>query len=393
MTLSIKSKFPGQKTSPTKQFEDIAKHNSDINLSGEYPGISCHPNLNTYLNNSLLENAHLLEFPCGMPGLQKNIAEVIQALYGYTCIADKCITITSGATNAINATISAFVHEGDEVIVLEPSKQAYKPQIELNGGIPVFVSLKEKDFNVDWDQVQKAINGKTRMIIVNTPHNPTGKVFSAWDFTQLQKMVAGTDIIILSDEAQNPMVFPGTELSSILMYPKLMQRSVVINSFSKILSIPGWRVGYCIAPNNLTTEIRKVHECLSLSAHVGAQKALQHFIENDFSASAIQQQFNELREICISKLEKTAFKVIVPEGGHYLLIDYSAISAEKASDFAYSLIDQIKIALMPISVFYKNQTKQPLLRLNFAQPRDLLIQALDRLVTYNELKCKMEISG
>src|SRR6185312_4043454 len=290
----------------------------------------------------------------GVPKLREQIALKTERLYGAKVNADTEVTVTSGATEALFAAIAAVVHPGDEVIVLDPCYDSYEPAIELSGGRAVHVPLRLPDFSVDWQRVKDAITPRTRMILINSPHNPTGAVLDASDLEALAGIVRGTDIFVLSDEVYEHIIFDGLAHQSVLRHAELAARSFVISSFGKTYHCTGWKVGYCIAPAQLTAEFRKVHQYLTFCTFNPAQWAFadalesdpQHYLDLPAFYQARRDRFRAL-------LAPSKLKLLPVRGAYFQLVDYSTISQKDDLNFCEWLVHEAGVAAIPVSAFYE----------------------------------------
>jgi methionine aminotransferase len=285
-----------------------------------------------------------------------------------------------GATHGIYAVISTIVKEGDEVIVIEPCYDSYVPAIELNGGRAVFAELKLPDFQVDWNEIKKLINFKTKMIIINTPHNPTGSILSAQDLQKLEKIVKGTDVVVCSDEVYEHMVFDNVEHQSVARFPKLAERSFIVSSFGKTYSTTGWKMGYILAPANLTAELRKVHQFMAFSTNTPIQYAMADFIENKNIYHELSGFYQNKRDFFKGLLKGSNFKVLNCQGSYFQILDYNKISQEHDADFAIRLTKEHQVASIPVSAFYNKKLDNHLLRFCFAKQNETLEKAAEKLM-------------
>jgi methionine aminotransferase len=317
----------------------------------------------------------------GVPKLREQIALKTERLYGRKVSADNEITVTSGATEALFAAIAAVVHAGEEVIVLDPCYDSYEPAIELAGARAVHVPLQLPDFSVDWDRVKAAITPRTRMLLINSPHNPTGAVLNATDLATLAEMVRGTEIFVLSDEVYEHIIFDGQAHQSVLRHAELASRSFVVSSFGKTYHCTGWKVGYCIAPPQLSAEFRKVHQYLTFCTFNPAQCAFadaleqdpQHYFDLPDFYQAKRDRFREL-------LAQSKFKLPPVGGAYFQLADYSAISRQDDLNFCEWLVREAGVAAIPVSAFYENPPPDvKLIRFCFAKSDETLVAAAERL--------------
>jgi methionine aminotransferase len=315
----------------------------------------------------------------GVPLLREKIASKTKALYGRTCDPATEITVTAGATEGLFAAISAVVRPGDEVIIVEPAYDAYVPVIALNGGRPVYVKMTLPDYGMDWAAMEQAVTPQTRLIILNSPHNPTGAVLSADDMQHLSALVAGTDILILSDEVYEHIVFDGLRHESLLRYPELADRSFVISSFGKTYHATGWKVGYCLAPKALSVELQKVHQYLTFAANTPVQQAYAEFLDNRDAYLELAAFYQAKRDLFLALIENSRFKVLPCAGTYFQMLDYSDISDVPDVEFARTMTVEHKVAAIPPSVFYHDQTDARVLRFCFAKNDDTLKEAAEKL--------------
>ena len=376
---SIKSKLHKTGTTIFSIMSGLANEYGAINLSQGFPDFEVSKELIGLVNKHMLDGHNQYAPMPGYRPLRLKIANKIQKLYSASYDPDTEITITSGGTQAIYAAITAIIKEGDEVIVFEPAYDCYVPAIELNGGIPVQLQLKGPDFHIDWNEVKKMVNQKTRMIMINSPHNPTGAILTARDMHQLEKITHNRDIIILSDEVYEHVIFDGFEHQSVMRYPKLAERSFVVFSFGKTFHATGWKTGYCVAPEKLMTEFRKVHQFMVFSVNTPIQMALADFMDDAQHYSGIQQFYQQKRDLFLNLIKSSKFKPLSCSGSYFQLLDYSAVSDEKDTDFAVRLTKEYGVAAIPVSVFYKNPVDNRLLRFCFAKEPSTLEAAAKKL--------------
>ena len=317
-----------------------------------------------------------------MPGimpLREEIAAKIEARFSAKYNPETEITITAGGTQAIYTAIASVVREGDEVIIFDPAYDSYAPAVVLAGGEPVHAELKMPDFHIDWNEVKKLMNQRTRMIMINTPHNPTGAILSVKDFQMLEKITAKTDIFVLSDEVYEHVIFDGYEHQSVARFPKLAERSFIVYSFGKTFHTTGWKMGYCIAPAKLSAEFRKAHQFMVFSANTPIQYAYAEFMKDAKNYSGIEKFYQEKRDNFLKLIQGTAFKPLACSGSYFQLLDYSKLSNEKDMDYAVKLTKDYGVASIPVSAFYRNGTHHKLLRFCFAKSEETLEKAAERL--------------
>jgi methionine aminotransferase len=312
--------------------------------------------------------------------LREKIATKTENLYGAVYNPETEVTITPGGTHALYAAISAIVGEGDEVIVLEPCYDSYIPAIELNGGRPIFYELKYPDFKVDWNEVKRLINFKTRMVIINTPHNPTGAVLEADDMLQLQKILDNTDVVVLSDEVYEHIIFDNVQHQSVARFPKLAERSIIVSSFGKTYHTTGWKMGYVLAPADITKEFRKVHQFIAFSANTPIQHALAEFIDQKQHYMELSAFYQEKRDYFQKLVAGSNFKILPCKGSYFQMLNYAKITQERDVDFAIRLTKEYKVASIPTSVFYKMKTDNNMLRFCFAKSNETLEKAAEKLM-------------
>ena len=357
----------------------LATEHKAINLSQGFPDFKVSPELIALISKNMKAGNNQYAPMPGIRPLRERIAEKMKNRYSVTYDPDTEITITAGGTQAIYTAISAVIREGDEVILFEPAYDCYVPAIEMNGGIPVHLQLKAPDFHIDWNEVKKMVNQKTRMIIINTPHNPTGAVLTAKDMQQLEKITHNRDIVILSDEVYEHVIFDGFEHQSVARYPKLAERSFIVFSFGKTYHATGWKTGYCLAPENLMAAFRKVHQYMVFSVNTPLQYALAEYMENPEHYAGIEKMYQQKRDYFAGLLKGSRFRLLPCSGSYFQLADYSAVSSEKDTDFAARLTKEHGVAAIPVSVFYKNGSGQNLLRFCFAKEESTLKKAAERL--------------
>lgn len=377
---TVKSKLPKTGTTIFTVMTALANEHQAINLAQGFPDFECSAKL-IELVNHYMKKGHNQYAP--MPGVMKlreMIAEKTQQLYSAVYDPDKEITITPGGTHALYAAISAFVGDGDEVIIIEPCYDSYLPAIQLNGARAVFAELKYPNYKVDWDEVKKLVNYRTKMIIINTPHNPTGTTLSAQDMQRLEKIVKNSEIIVLSDEVYEHIIFDGVEHQSVARYPKLAERSIIVSSFGKTYHTTGWKMGYVLAPGNLMAEFRKVHQFMCFSANTPIQYALADFMADKNAYLELSAFYQQKRDYFQKLLKGSRFKILPCEGSYFQLLNYSKITQEKDTDFAARLTREHKVASIPTSVFYHKNIDNHVLRFCFAKQDETLERAAEKLM-------------
>lgn len=375
----ISSKLPNIGTTIFTVMSKLAAENNAINLSQGFPDFNCNPELVELVNKYMLAGNNQYAPMAGVMSLRESIAAKMEEIYTAKYDPETEITITAGATQAIFTAISAIVREGDEVIIFEPAYDCYQPAIELNGGKTVYLQLKAPAYSIDWEEVKKVVNYRTKMIIINTPHNPTGSIMTAGDMAKLEKLVKGTDIVIVSDEVYEHIIFDGYEHQSVARFPKLAERSFIISSFGKTFHTTGWKIGYCVAPKNLMTEFRKVHQFMVFCCNTPIQHALAEFLKNKNNYTDLNKFYQNKRDYFINLIKGSKFKFEPATGTYFQLLRYNTISKEKDASFAVKLTKEFGIASIPISSFYHNAVDNKVLRFCFAKKEETLEKAAEIL--------------
>ncbi len=375
--MNIKSKLPNLPTTIFSVMSRLAEKHQAINLSQGFPNFGCDPKL-TSLVAHYVQNGFNQYCPMsGVPALNTRLAQKVKALYNADYDPQTEINITSGATQAIFSAIHAFVHAGDEVIVVEPAYDCYQPSIKLAGGIVVPYQIKAPDWKIDWEAFAKLITPKTRMIMINTPHNPTGSILDKSDFEALEQLVEGTDILILSDEVYEHLVFDGHRHYSILDFPTLRSRSMAIYSFGKSLHVTGWKLGYIIADAAIMHEFRKVHQFDVFSSNTPMQYAIADYLENKDTYLNLSGFFQKKRDFFLDKIKDSAFKIKPSSGAYFQVADFSNISDEPDLVFAKRMTKEYGVATIPISGLYTNGLDNKIVRFCFAKTDETLAAAAD----------------
>ncbi len=379
--MQIESKLPKVGTTIFTVMSQLAATHQAVNLGQGFPDFDGPQELRDALAAAMNAGRNQYAPMTGWPALRQQIALKTTALYGRAVDADTEVTVTSGATEALFAAIAVVVRSGDEVIVLDPCYDSYEPAIELNGGVAVHVPLDDRDFSVDWQRVRDALTARTRMIIVNTPHNPCGSVFTAADLDELAALTRDTGILVLSDEVYEHIVFDGAVHQSVLRHDELAARSFVVSSFGKTFHCTGWKIGYCVAPRALSEEFRKVHQYLTFCTFTPAQIALaevleklpQHYLELPAFYQARREFFRDL-------MQGSRFRLLAVGGAYFQVADYSAISDSDDLAFCEWLVKHAGVAAIPLSSFYETPPAgQRLVRFCFAKSDDVLRAGAERL--------------
>jgi methionine aminotransferase len=372
---SINSKLPQTETSIFAVMSGLAVKHNAINLSQGFPDFSISSELIKLVNKYMRKGYNQYAPMTGVPELRKAISQKVKSGYKVTYNPETEINITAGATQALYTAISAIIKEDDEVIVFEPAYDSYVPAIKMNGGIVKYSKLQAPDYTVDWTEVQKMITGRTKMIVINTPHNPTGSILSADDMLSLEKITQDTDIVILSDEVYEHLIFDKKRHESVCSYPGLAERSFVIGSFGKTFHATGWKMGYCLAPENLMAEFRKLHQFIVFACNTPVQYALAEFLEEKENYKNLPHFYQEKRDNFIELLKESRFKIKPASGTYFQLLDYSEISDESEAEFAVRLTKDYGIASIPVSVFYHKPEDHHNLRFCFAKKEQTLEKA------------------
>lgn len=377
--MKVESKLPWVGTTIFTVMSALANEYGAINLSQGFPNFDCPERLKFLVNEYMQRGLNQYAPMPGVLALRQQIASKIQNLYNAPVNPDMEITITAGATQALFCAIAAFVKPGDEVILIEPAYDSYRPSIEVNGGVAVAYELAAPDFRVDWEALKKLVSSRTRMIIGNNPHNPTGKVFSKEDLLNLQKIAVENDLLVLSDEVYEHLVFDGRQHESALAYPELFARSLVTFSFGKTFHSTGWKIGYCVAPEPLMREFRKVHQFNVFAVNTPMQYAIADFLENPHEYLHLPDFYQMKRDYFFAFMRESRFRAVACEGTYFQLFDYSDISDLPDFDFVKKLITDHGVAAIPISVFYSSGRNERIIRLCFAKTEETLRQAGERL--------------
>ena len=370
--LNIPSKLPNVGTTIFATIGQLAHKNNAINLSQGYPDFGVDPVLIELVNNAMTDGFNQYAPMQGVFSLRETISEKIERSYGRYYNPEHEITLTAGATQAIFTAISAFVEKGDEVIVVQPAYDCYEPAIELYGGNVVPLPLKGSDFQFDFDGLQKALSPKTRMLIINTPHNPSGSVLTGKDLQKLELLLKDTNVILLSDEVYEHIVFDGHQHESAAKYPGLADRSIVCSSFGKTFHVTGWKMGYCVAPKELMAAFQKVHQYNVFSVNHPTQRALNIYLKKPERYEELGAFYQQKRDYFLKAIASSRFTFTPSWGTYFQLLDYSAITDEPDTVFAERLIREYKIASIPVSVFYCNGSANRHLRFCFAKTKETL---------------------
>ncbi len=357
----------------------LAIEHSAINLGQGFPDFPMDSRLMALVNDAMQNGFNQYAHMFGYKPLREAIAAKAEKLYGTPIDADKNITITPGGTYAIYSAITSVIRPGDEVIVLEPVYDSYIPNIEINGGVAIKIKLRHPDYSIDWIEVRSRITPRTKMIMINSPHNPTGSVLSENDIAELRKTVEGTDIFILSDEVYEHLIFGGKQHLSILRYPDLLERSFVCFSFGKTYHCTGWKIGYCIAPETFTKEFWKVHQFNCFSVNTPMQVGLATFLQNEDAYLGLGAEMQRKQEYFQRLMKATSLKPLPTFGSYFQLYSYEGVSDKSEADFAKELVTNYGVATIPVSAFYSDGTENKVIRFCFAKKEETLKEAAERL--------------
>lgn len=378
MIATIKSKLPQIGTSIFTEMSVLALRHNAINLGQGFPDFAMSPTLTNLVADAMQQGHNQYVHSNGLPALRESIAEKIHLLYQQPVGQDD-ITITPGGTYAIYTALTTILQKGDEVIIFEPAYDSYVPNIEINGAIAVPVPLSFPEYNINWDLVKERINTKTKAIIINSPHNPTGSLLAEQDMKMLASLVEGTGIFIISDEVYEHLVFDDKKHLSVLKYPALYQRSFACFSFGKTYHCTGWKLGYCVAPPALTKEFRKVHQFNCFSCFSPAQFALATFLKNENEYRGLGVFMQQKRDFLQEAMKDTKLYPLPSYGSYFQLYSYAGLSDENEKDLAIRLTSEFGVAAIPVSAFYQQPQENKVLRFCFAKKESTLREAAKRL--------------
>lgn len=374
-----RSKLPDVGTTIFTVIGQLADEHDALNLSQGAPNFEPDARLVENVAAAMRAGHNQYAPMAGIHTLREALAAKFETLHGARYDPASEVTVTASASEGLYSAISALVHAGDEVIYFEPSFDSYAPIVRLQGATPVAIKLAQPDFRVNWDEVAAAINPRTRMIIVNTPHNPTATIFGAHDIARLKALTRGTDIVILSDEVYEHVVFDGVQHESMARHRELAERSVIVSSFGKSYHVTGWRVGYCLAPAALMNEIRKVHQFMMFSADTPMQYAFAKALAEPATYLGLGAFYQHKRDLLVDALAGSRFELLPSAGSFFLLARFRAFSSERDSDFVLHLIRDARVATIPLSAFYTDGTDDGLIRLSFSKDDATLLEGARRL--------------
>jgi methionine aminotransferase len=373
------ARLPGVGVSIFAVMTRLANEHGAINLSQGFPDFDCAPELIALVREWFGRGQNQYAPMAGVPALRSALARTIDRLYGTRYDPDTEITVTAGATEAIFAAITALVHPGDQVLIVEPCYDSYVPAVQLAGGVPVFVTLRYPTYAVDWDEFGRALTGRTRLVILNSPHNPTGMVLGAEDLARLATVLDGTRVLVLSDEVYEHLVFDGLRHQSLAGVPALAARTAVVSSFGKSFHTTGWKVGYVSAPAKITAEIQRVHQFLTFAVNTPIQHAYAEFLDRGVDFSEVTRFYQAKRDRFLALVDGSRFRPVPCRGTYFQLLDYSAIARDADVDMASRLLVDHGVASIPTSAFLYASTHPPVLRFCFAKKDETLERAAERL--------------
>lgn len=371
----FKSKLPGAKTTIFTQMSSLASELNAINLSQGFPNFDVSAQLIDLVSQAM-QSGHNQYAPMqGLLELRQEISAAFEYNYGQYYNANDEITITSGATQAIYSAITTIINEGDEAIVIEPAFDIYVPSIKINKGVPRIYKLKGDDYHIDWSELKRLFTNRTKLIIINSPHNPTSTVLSKNDLEQLDNITRGTDILVLSDEVYEHIIFDGEKHHSVAAFPELAKRSFLVGSFGKTFHVTGWKTGFCLAPKQLMDEFRRIHQNVVFAGNRPMQTALAKFMHNPQNYIHIYKMYEQKRDYFLELMKDSRFTPLPSKGTYFQLFKYDKISDENELDFAIRLTKEHGVASIPLSYFYSDGTDNKVLRFCFAKTDETLEKA------------------
>lgn len=380
--ITLQSKLPDVGTTIFTVMSQLAVEHNAVNLGQGFPDFQMSDELTGLVNKAMKSGFNQYTHMNGLPLLRERLAEKVEQLYGTSINPDQQITVTPGGTYAIYTALTAALQPGDEVIVFEPAYDSYIPNIEINGAKPVLIPLQYPDYFIPWQEVRQKITPKTRMIMINTPQNPTGSVLSENDIKELRSIVSGTNIMILADEVYEHLIFDGIPHYSILRYPDLLERSFVCFSFGKTYHCTGWKLGYCISSPGLMKEFRKVHQFNCFTCNTPLQVGIAEYITNKDAYLSLPAFYQAKRDYFAKLMEATPFRAMRSHGSYFQCYSYAHLSEEGDREFAMRLIKEYGIVTIPVSAFYKHGKDDKVLRFCFAKKEETLEKAVEKLVNF-----------
>ena len=378
--IPIVSKLPQVGTTIFTVMSALANELGAVNLSQGFPDYETSPELIELVNQAMKNGYNQYAPMAGVMSLREEISKKTEKLYGAYYNPDTEITITAGGTQAIYTAITTVIHPNDEVIIFEPAFDCYAPAIKVAGGIVKSLELEPPDYKINWEMVKRLINNRTRMIILNSPHNPTATILQQEDIKELSAIVKDQDILILSDEVYEHLIYDGQSHLSMARYPELKERSFIVASFGKPFHATGWKVGYCMAPAYLMNEFRKVHQFLVFCVNAPMQVGIAEYLKNEHHYLSLKDFFQQKRDYFREALKSSRFELLPCSGSYFQSVRYGRISEEKDADLAIRLTKEVGVASIPVSAFYNMGTDHHVLRFCFAKRQETLDKAVDRLI-------------
>lgn len=375
----IKSKLPAAETTIFTVMSKLASEHNAINLGQGFPDFECDEKLKELISKYVFEGKNQYAPLAGLPRLNQVLCKKAQKSHGVSLNPESQICVTAGATQALYTAIMAFVNKGDEVIIIEPAYDCYKSQVMLAGGVPKPYALNYPDYAINWNEIESMISKRTRMIIINTPHNPTGTILTETDLRLLESIVAGKDIVVLSDEVYEHLIYDGEEHQSVMKFPQLFEQSLAVYSFGKTLHATGWKLGYIAGPERLITEFKTIHQWNVFCVNSFLQFAIADYLENSKNHSYLPSFFAEKRDLMNHLFKDVPITPNIAKGTYFQLYDYSKVSDLNDLDFAKYLTTEIGVAAIPLSPFYSNGSNDKVIRLCFAKKEDTIKAAASRL--------------
>ncbi|MET0982453.1 MAG: pyridoxal phosphate-dependent aminotransferase [Telluria sp.] len=380
-TPALSSRLPKVGTTVFTTMSALASQHGAVNLGQGFPDFGCDPRLLDYVNEAMRAGHNQYPPMTGVPALREAIAAKVGKLYGHGYDAAHEITVTAGATQALTTAILCCIHPGDEAIVIEPAYDSYAPAIELAGGVVVPVSMEvgENGYSVPWQKVAAAVTARTRLVVINSPHNPTGSILRRADLDQLAAILDGTGILVLSDEVYEHMVYDGERHASVASHPQLVDRAFVVSSFGKTYHVTGWKIGYVAAPAALSAEFRKVHQYNVFTVNTPMQHGIAHYMEDPAPYLELPAFYQRKRDLFRAGLAGTRLRLLPADGTYFQCVGYEGISDMPEAQFAEWLTTELKVAAIPVSAFYSGGKESSIVRFCFAKGDETLKLALERL--------------
>lgn len=374
------SKLPGTTESIFTVMSQLATAHQAINLAQGFPDFDCDPKLIRLVSQAMLDGHNQYAPMTGVPALREWVADKVNRLYGSAYHPEEEVTITAGGTEAIFSTLTACIQAGDEVIIFEPAYDCYAPTVKMLGGLVKSYEMAPPEYSIDWEMVKKLFTANTKMIILNSPHNPTGKILSECDIQALIKLTRNTDILILSDEVYEHLIYDGEQHRSLALYPELRERAFIVASFGKLLHTTGWKTGYCLAPSVLMKEFRKIHQFNVFSTNTPMQTGIAEYLKNPDTYLNLSTLFQNKRDFFRNLLTETRFNLLPCKGSYFQCVSYGHFSEEEDTVMARRLITDFGVATIPVSAFYTRNTDHRILRFCFAKEQDTLEKSVERLM-------------